>query len=80
MIDDDDDGGSDDCGAVSGMRIGRGNQSTWGKPAPVALCPPHISQGDRTQASMVGIQLPELWHVHVINLDTPLTGRIRIEN
>jgi hypothetical protein len=39
MIDDDDD---DECGAVRGMRIGRGNRSTRKKPAPVPLCPPQI--------------------------------------
>jgi hypothetical protein len=31
-----------DCGAVGGMRIGRGNRSTGRKPAPVPLCPPQI--------------------------------------
>jgi hypothetical protein len=35
----------DDCGAVREMRIGRGNQSTRGKPAPALLCPPQIPQG-----------------------------------
>jgi hypothetical protein len=37
MFDDD-----DECGAVGGMRIGRGNRSTRRKPAPVPLCPPQI--------------------------------------
>jgi hypothetical protein len=32
----------DDCGAVSGMRIGRGDWNTWEKPAPVPLCPPQV--------------------------------------
>jgi hypothetical protein len=32
----------DDCGAVGGKRIGRGNQSTRSKPAPVPLCLPQI--------------------------------------
>jgi hypothetical protein len=32
----------DERGAVGGMRIGRGNQSTRRKPAPVPLCPPQI--------------------------------------
>jgi hypothetical protein len=32
----------DDYGAVGGMRIGRGNQSTRRKPAPVPLCAPQI--------------------------------------
>jgi hypothetical protein len=39
MIDDDDD---DECGAVGGMRIGRGSRSTRRKSAPVPLCPPQI--------------------------------------
>jgi hypothetical protein len=34
----------DECGAVDGMRIGRGNRSTRRKPAPVSLCPPQISR------------------------------------
>jgi hypothetical protein len=38
-----------DCGAVGGMKIGRGNQSTLRKPAPVPLCPPQIPH-DQTQA------------------------------
>jgi hypothetical protein len=37
IIDDD-----DECGAVCGMRIGRGNQSTWRKPSTVPLRPPQI--------------------------------------
>jgi hypothetical protein len=32
----------DECGAVSGMRIGSGKESTWRNPAPVPLCPPQI--------------------------------------
>jgi hypothetical protein len=32
----------DECGAVGGMRIGRGNRSTGRKPAPAPLCPPQI--------------------------------------
>jgi hypothetical protein len=31
-----------DCGAIGGMKIGRGNQNTRRKPAPVPLCPPQI--------------------------------------
>jgi hypothetical protein len=51
MIDD------DDCGAVGGMRIGRGNRSTRRKPAPVPLCPlqiPHDLTWARTRAAAVG--------------------------
>jgi hypothetical protein len=31
--------GEGDCGAISGMKIGRGNRSTRRKPAPAPLCP-----------------------------------------
>jgi hypothetical protein len=34
--------GEGDCGAIGGMKIGRGNRSTRRKPAPMALCPPQI--------------------------------------
>jgi hypothetical protein len=37
MIDDD-----DECGAVGGIIIGRGNRSTLKKSAPTPLCPPQI--------------------------------------
>jgi hypothetical protein len=36
MIDD------DECGAIGGMRIGRGNRSTRIKPAPMPICSPQI--------------------------------------
>jgi hypothetical protein len=32
--------GDYDDGEIGGMMIGRGNRSTWRKPAPVPLCPP----------------------------------------
>jgi hypothetical protein len=54
----------DDYGAVGGMRIGRGNQSTRRKPAPVPLCPPQIPHGltwDRTRAAAVGSQRLTAW-------------------
>jgi hypothetical protein len=31
-----------DCGAIGGMKIGRGSRSTRRKPAPEPLCPPQI--------------------------------------
>jgi hypothetical protein len=34
--------GDYDCGAVGGMKIGRGNRSTRRKPVPAPLCPPQI--------------------------------------
>ncbi|PNF29228.1 hypothetical protein B7P43_G10773 [Cryptotermes secundus] len=45
----------DDCGAIGGMKIGRGNQSTWSRRAPVPLCPTEISH-NQTHAAAVGIQ------------------------
>jgi hypothetical protein len=47
----------DECGAVGGMRIGRGNLSTRRKPALVPLCPPQIPHDlarARTRATAVG--------------------------
>jgi hypothetical protein len=38
----DPDVGEGDCGAIGGMKIGRGNRSTRRKPAPAPLCPPQI--------------------------------------
>jgi hypothetical protein len=38
-----------DCGAIGGMKIGRGNRSTQRKPAPAPLRPPQIPH-DQTQA------------------------------
>jgi hypothetical protein len=52
--DDDDD---DECGAVGGMRIGRGNRSTRRKPAQAPLFKPQIPHDptwDRTRAAAVG--------------------------
>jgi hypothetical protein len=31
-----------DCGAIGGMKLGRGNRSTRRNPAPAPLCPPQI--------------------------------------
>jgi hypothetical protein len=42
-------------GEFGGMKIGRGNQSTWRKPAPAPLCPPQIPL-DQTWAAVVGSQ------------------------
>jgi hypothetical protein len=44
-------------GAVDGMRIAKGNQSTQRKPAPVPLYPPQVPHDltwDQTEATMVG--------------------------
>jgi hypothetical protein len=48
-----------DCGAIGGMKIGRGNRSTRGKSAPAPLCPPQIPHDQtraRTRAAAVGSQ------------------------
>jgi hypothetical protein len=52
-----DDGMINECGAVSGARIGRRNRNIRRKPAPVSLCPvqiPHDLTSDRTLAAAVG--------------------------
>jgi hypothetical protein len=47
----------DVCGAVDGIRIGRGNRSTRRKPATAPLCPPQIPRDltwNRTWTAAVG--------------------------
>jgi hypothetical protein len=54
------------CGAVGGMRIGRGNRNTKRKPAPVPICQPQISHDltwDRTQAASVVSRWITAWAV-----------------
>jgi hypothetical protein len=34
---------NEECGTVSGMKIGKGNRTTRRKPAPVPICPPQIA-------------------------------------
>jgi hypothetical protein len=48
------------CGAIGGMKIGRGNRSTWRKPAPMPLCPPQIPH-DLTRAAAVGNRRLTAW-------------------
>jgi hypothetical protein len=48
-----------DCGAIGGIKIGRGNRSTRRKPAPSPLCPPqipHYQTRARTRATAVRSQ------------------------
>jgi hypothetical protein len=48
-----------DCGAIGGMKIGRGNRSTRRKSAPAPFCPPQIPLDQtraRTRAAAVGSQ------------------------
>jgi hypothetical protein len=54
----------DECGAVGGMRISRGNWSTQRKPAAVPLCPPqiiHYLTWARTQTAVVRRQRVTAW-------------------
>jgi hypothetical protein len=51
--------GEGDCGAIGGMKIGRGNRSTPRKPAPASLFPPEIPLDQTlhgTRAAAVGSQ------------------------
>jgi hypothetical protein len=53
-----------DCGAIGGMKIGRGNRSTRRIPAPAPLCPPQIPHDQtraRTWAAAVGSQRLIAW-------------------
>jgi hypothetical protein len=53
-----------DCGAIGGMKIGRGNQSTRRKPAPAPFCSPQIPLDQtraRTRAAAVGSQRLTAW-------------------
>jgi hypothetical protein len=53
-----------DCGAIGGMKIGRGNLSSRRKPALAPLCPPQIPHDQsraRTRAAAVGSQRLTAW-------------------
>jgi hypothetical protein len=53
-----------DCGAIGGIKIGRGNRSTRRKPALAPLCPPQIPHEQtraRTRAAAVGSQRLTAW-------------------
>jgi hypothetical protein len=53
-----------DCGAIGGMKIGRGNRSTRRKSAPAPLCPPQIPHDQtraQTRAAAVGSQRLTAW-------------------
>jgi hypothetical protein len=53
----------DECGAVGGMRIGRGNRSIQRKPAPVPFChhKSHITWPGLEPGPMVGSQQLTAW-------------------
>jgi hypothetical protein len=54
----------DECGAVGGVRTGRGNRSTRRKPASVPLCPPQIPHDltwARTRTAAMGNRRLTAW-------------------
>jgi hypothetical protein len=51
--------GDYDDGEISGM-IGRGNQSTRRKPAPVPLCPPQIPHAAQTRTRAAAVESQRL--------------------
>jgi hypothetical protein len=58
------------CGAIGGMKIGRGNRSTRRKPAPAPHSPPQIPDSQtraRTRAAEVGMLFP----LHENNIHSP---------
>jgi hypothetical protein len=53
-----------DCGAIGGIKIGRGNRNTKRKPALVPLCPPQIPHNltrARTRVAEMGSQRLTAW-------------------
>jgi hypothetical protein len=53
-----------DCGAIGGMKFGRGNRSTRRKPTPAPFCPPQIPRDQtraRTRSAAVGSQQLTAW-------------------
>jgi hypothetical protein len=56
----------DECGAIGGMRLGRGNRSTRRKPAPVPLCPPQIPHA--LTGLEPGDKPPTLWRGLALSL------------
>jgi hypothetical protein len=68
----------DECGAVGGMRIGRGNRSTGRKPAPAPLCPLQIPRDlawDRIRAAAVRSQRLTAWAMTRPRADVYSTSR-----
>jgi hypothetical protein len=60
----------DECGAVGGIRIGRGNRNTRRKTNPVPLCPPRIPYfltWARTRAAAVGTWRLIAWAMAWVN-------------
>jgi hypothetical protein len=56
--------GEGDCGAIGGMKIGKGNRSTRRKPALAPLCPPEIRHDQiraRNRAAAVGRERLTAW-------------------
>jgi hypothetical protein len=54
----------DDCGEISGIKIGRGNRNTRRKTAPAPLCSPQIPHDQtraQTRAAAVGSQRLTTW-------------------
>jgi hypothetical protein len=52
----------DECGAIGGLKTGRGNRSTRRKPAPAPLCPPQPLELWRDHELHVSLQSDNLEH------------------
>jgi hypothetical protein len=67
-----------DCGAIGGMKIGRGNWNTRRKPAPLSLCPPEIPHDltrARTPAAAVGSDNLTAWAMARPTVPLTLDGK-----
>jgi hypothetical protein len=70
----------DDCGAIGGMRVGRGNRSTRRKPASVPIYPPQIPHDltrARTRAAAVGNRRLTAWAMARPSLYVNIIGYVQ---
>jgi hypothetical protein len=63
--------GEGDCGAIGGMKIGRGNRSTRRKPAPAPLCPPQIPLDQTRDRTLIlsWFYIRSVYYSHRISLN-----------
>jgi hypothetical protein len=71
-----------DCGAIGGIKIGRGNRNTRRKPTPAPLCPPQIPLDQTrvwTRAAAVESQRLTAWAAHALDRGTTVIGALELQ-